>query len=229
MSHDPAILNSIPDGKPVRIFLPLRNSSERLRLHCLCREITPPRFALVFSAGLLPVDAIDCSQPAIVSVDMGGPALSLEAMIQEVDGPQTLRMILQKSINHAQLREYFRIDAITEVVASGLRPALAPTAPPPWSLSGESLDLSGSGALVLFPSCPPEDKQTQLVISLPMADEQPISAVAHIVRLQRQDDGRCEVAYHFDDISMEDRDRIIGHCLVLQRQMLRLKVQVLEK
>ncbi len=229
MSHDPAILTSIPEGKPVRIFLPLRNTRERLRLQCLFRDIAPPKFSLVFGPGQLPIAAIDLSQPAIISVDMGGPTLSLEAMIHEIDGEQTLKMILQKSINHEQLREFFRIDAVTEVVASGLRPPHGLAQSAPWSLAGESLDLSGSGVLVLFPSCPPEDRQTQLVISLPMADEQPISTVAHIVRLQRQDDGRCEVAYHFDDIAMEDRDRIIGHCLVLQRQMLRLKVQVMEK
>lgn len=227
MSLDPAILKTIPDGKPVRIFLPLRHTHERLRLQGLCRDINPPKFSVVFSPGALPIDEIDSHQPAIISIDMGGPTLSLEAMIAEIDGPQTLKLVLQKSVNHQQLREFFRIDAETQVIACGLRPGANGT--PPWSMSGESLDISGSGILVLFPQCPPEDKQTKLTISLPTADEQPISAVAHTVRVQRQDDGRCEVAYHFDDIALEDRDKIIGHCLVLQRKMLRLKVQVLEK
>jgi PilZ domain len=224
MSTDPNIFATIADGKPVRIFLPLLNTLERLRLNCLCRDIAPPRFSLVFSPGLLPVKEIDKQQPAIVSVDMGGPTLSLEALIEEIDGTQLLKMFLQKSISHQQLREFFRIDAVTEVVASGLRGVLPGEAP--WSMPGESLDISGSGILVLFAQCPPDDKQIQLTISLPLADEQPISAIAHTVRVKHQDDGRCEVAYHFDDIAMEDRDKIIGHCLILQRKMLRLKVQV---
>jgi len=226
MSHDPAILNSIPDSKPVRVFLPLRNTQEHLRLQGLFREIAPPKFSLVFSPGTLPLEEIDSRHAAIISVDMGGPTLSLEAKILEIDGPQTLRMILQKSINHEQLREFFRIDAVTGVTATSLR--RAGSEPAPWSLTGESLDISGSGILVLFPQCPRDDKQVKLTISLPLTDDPPITAVAHTVRVQRQHDGHCEVAYHFDDISMEDRDRIVGHCLVLQRKMLRLKVQVLE-
>ncbi len=227
MTDDPAILQAISDGKPVRIFLPLQNTLERLRLNCLCRDIAPPRFSLVFSSGLLPIKEIDKNQPAIVSVDMGGPTLSLEAMIEEIDGTQVLKMFLQKSINHQQLRDFFRIDAITEVVASELRGEVPDE--PPWSMVGESLDISGSGILVLFAQCPPDDKQIKLSISLPMANDQPISAIGHTVRVKHQDDGRCEVAYHFDDIAIEDRDKIIGHCLILQRKMLRLKVQVLEQ
>jgi hypothetical protein len=227
MTDDPAILQAISDGKPVRIFLPLQNTLERLRLNCLCRDIAPPRFSLVFSSGLLPIKEIDKNQPAIVSVDMGGSTLSLEAMIEEIDGTQVLKMFLQKSINHQQLRDFFRIDAITEVVASELRGEVP--GEPPWSMVGESLDISGSGILVLFAQCPPDDKQIKLSISLPMANDQPISAIGHTVRVKHQDDGRCEVAYHFDDIAIEDRDKIIGHCLILQRKMLRLKVQVLEQ
>lgn len=218
---------NIPDGKPVRVFLPLRNTHDRLRLQCVCQEIAPPKFSLVFSPGALPIEDIDSKQTAIISIDMGGPTLSLEAKIQEIDGPQILKMVLQKTISHKQLREFFRIDAATSVTATALRPAA--DGAPPWSVQGESLDISGSGVLVLFPQCPPEDKQVKLSIFLPTADEQPLAAIGHTVRVQRQDDGRCEVAYHFDDISIEDRDKIIGHCLVLQRKMLRLKVQVLDK
>jgi hypothetical protein len=50
--------------------------------------------------------------------------------------------------------------------------------------------------------------------------------LAHQVRVQELHDGRFEVAYHFDDITIEDRDTIIGCCLVLQRKMLRLKIDV---
>ena len=50
----------------------------------------------------------------------------------------------------------------------------------------------------------------------------------HAVRAQQLHDGRYEVAYHFDDISTEDRDKIIGCCLVIQRKMLCMKVKVKE-
>ena len=226
MSTDPKILLSIPNGKPVRVFLPLRDRPERLRAHCICQNIQPPKFSLAFKAGVLPLDDIDTSQPCIVSIDMGGPTLSLEAMIQELVNPQVLQMILQKSINHEQMREFFRIDAVTKVISHSFRTQFADQNNEPWSIQGETIDISGSGILAIFPSPPPTERQIQLQIFIPSTTPETISVIAHQVRAQRQNDGRYEVAYHFDDIDTEDRDKIIGCCLVLQRKLLRLKVQI---
>ncbi len=90
------------------------------------------------------------------------------------------------------------------------------------------MDISGSGILALFPNTPPTDKQVQLEIFVPSIEPETVKVVAHQVRVQQLNDGRYEVAYHFDDITMEDRDKIIGCCLVLQRKLLRLKAQILE-
>lgn len=226
MSTDPTILQSITDGKPVRVFLPLLNRSERLRAHCICQDIRPPKFSLAFKAGVLPIDDIDTNQPCIVSIDMGGPTLSLEAMIQELVSPQVLQMILQKSINHEQMRDFFRIDAVTKVISSSFRTQFADQNNEPWSIQGETIDLSGSGILAIFPSPPPTERQVQLQIFIPSAEPETVTVIAHQVRVQQQDDGRYEVAYHFDDIDNDDRDKIIGCCLVLQRKLLRLKVQI---
>lgn len=226
MSTDPNILETIAEGKPVRVFIPLRDRQERVRAHCVCQDIAPPKFSLIFKPGTLPVEDIDTIQPCIVSIDMGGPTASLEAMIQEIVNPQTLQMILQKSMSHEQMREFFRIDAVTKVISSSFRTQFANKANEPWSVQGETLDLSGCGILAIFPEAPPTEKQIQLEIAIPSAEPEMITVIAHQVRVQQQDDGRYEVAYHFDDISPEDRDKIIGCCLVLQRKVLRLKVQV---
>jgi PilZ domain len=228
MSTDPNILQTIPNGKPVRIFLPLLDRLERVRAHCICEDIVPPKFSLVFKPGFLPTDLIDQRQPCIISIDMGGPTLSLEAMIQEIVDPQTLRMILQKSISHDQMRDFFRIDAVTKVISSSFRTQFAHTNSEPWVIQGETVDISGSGILALFPNTPPTDKQVQLEIFVPSIEPETVKVVAHQVRVQQLNDGRYEVAYHFDDITMEDRDKIIGCCLVLQRKLLRLKAQLLE-
>ena len=53
-----------------------------------------------------------------------------------------------------------------------------------------------------------------------------IKILAHPVRQEQIADDQWDVAFHFDDISDEDRDKIIGCCLVIQRRLLRLKVQV---
>jgi hypothetical protein len=228
MSTDPDILQNIPNGKPVRIFLPLIDRQERVRAHCICEDILPPKFSLVFKPGILPTDLIDQKQPCIISIDMGGPTLSLEALIKEIVDPQTLQMILQKSISHEQMRDFFRIDAVTKVISSSFRTQFSNQDSEPWSIQGETVDISGSGILALFPHPPPTEKQVQLEIFIPSVEPETVKVVAHPVRVQQLNGGRYEVAYHFDDISMEDRDKIIGCCLVLQRKLLRLKVQILE-
>ncbi len=229
MSADIDTLNTIPNGKPVRIFIPLLDRLDRVRAQCVYQQTSPPKFTLIFKAGLLPLDDIDVRQPCIITIDMGGPTLSLEAMIQEIVNPQTLQMILQKSISHDQMREFFRIDAVTQVISSSFRTQFVNQNSEPWSIQGETVDLSGSGILAIFPHPPPTEKQVQLEIFVPSAEPETVKVIAHQVRVQRQNDGRYEVAYHFDDISTEDRDKIIGCCLVLQRKLLRLKVQVAGK
>ncbi|MBU1568838.1 MAG: PilZ domain-containing protein [Proteobacteria bacterium] len=228
MSIDPNIFQIIANGKPVRIFLPLLDRQERARAQCICRDIHPPKFSLIFKSGVLPLDDLDTRQPCIISIDMGGPTISLEAMIQEISNPQTLQMILQKSISHEQMREFFRIDAVTRVISSSFHTQFVNQDSEPWAIQGETMDLSGSGILAIFPNPPPTEKQVQLEITIPSNEPETVKVIAHQVRMQQQKDGRYEVAYHFDDISDEDRDKIIGCCLVLQRKLLRLKVQILE-
>lgn len=229
MSANIDTLNTIPNGKPVRIFIPLLDRLDRVRAQCVFQQTSPPKFTLIFKAGHIPLDDIDVRQPCIITIDMGGPTLSLEAMIQEIVNPQTLQMILQKSLSHEQMREFFRIDAVTRVISSSFHTQFVNKNSEPWSIQGETIDISGSGILAIFPEPPPAEKQVQLEIFIPSAEPETVKVIAHQVRMQQQNDGRYEVAYHFDDISSEDRDKIIGCCLVLQRKLLRLKVQVLEK
>jgi c-di-GMP-binding flagellar brake protein YcgR len=90
------------------------------------------------------------------------------------------------------------------------------------------VDISGSGILAIFDKKPADDRQVRLEITIPSIDPGIIKVLAHQVRVQQLHDGRYEVAYHFDDITTEDRDAIIGCCLVIQRKMLRLKINVKE-
>jgi len=137
-------------------------------------------------------------------------------------------LVLQKIISYEQLRDFFRIDAATRVISSSFHTQFTDINNEPWAIQGETVDLSGSGLLALFPTSPPKEKQVNLEITIPSKEPEIIKVVAHQIREHQQKDGRYEVAYHFDDISLEDRDKIIGCCLVLQRKLLRLKVQVME-
>ncbi|KAB2890238.1 MAG: PilZ domain-containing protein [Desulfobulbaceae bacterium] len=226
MTQGRDILDTIPDSRPVRAFLPLITSEERYRVHCVYRKTSPPAFDLLFSAGMLPVDAIDPGGTAIISIDLGGPNLSIEAKIKAIKGEQVLEMVTVKSMSHAQMREFFRVDANAAVIGRSFRPEIVNDLDSSWSLAGRTIDISGNGILVAFPQEPPMDSQIRLEITLPTSDMEVISALARPVRSQKIGDRYYEVAYHFVDISNEDRDKIIGCCLVLQRKLLRLRVQV---
>jgi c-di-GMP-binding flagellar brake protein YcgR len=157
---------------------------------------------------------------------MGGPIVSLEANILNVTNSQTLEMVMMKSINHEQMREFFRVDAVTNVISKAFETNVFDNDSEQQAISGRTVDISGSGILAIFEDQPPQTHHIRLEVLLPSASPETITVFAHQVRIQELHDGKFEVAYHFDDISDEDRDKIIGTCLVLQRQMLRLKVQV---
>ncbi|NOR26648.1 MAG: hypothetical protein GQ542_20105 [Desulforhopalus sp.] len=229
MTSDTDILQNIPKGKPVRIFLPLLNRPDRIRAQCLYQEMDAPKFSLIFKPGILPVEEIDIQQPCIISIDMGGPTISLEAMIQKIANRQTLQMIVRKSISHEQMREFFRVDTVTNVISKSFHTELFNDKNEPWSTLGQTVDISGSGILAIFDEKPQADRQVKLEITVPSIETDTIKILAHQVRIQQLHDGRFEVAYHFDDITSEDRDKIIGCCLVIQRKMLRLKVQVVKE
>lgn len=226
MTTDTKALHDIPDGKPVNIFLPLRNQEDMVKAQCVYQKTAVPKFTLLFTAGELPVENIDSQKPCIVSVDMGGPTVSLEAMIRDVASAQKLEMIARKTISHAQLREYFRVDAETRVVTKAFKRKLEGDQKSPWAYEGQTVDISGSGVRAIFTECPPAEHPVRLEINIPGKIPATVEALAHQVRSRQLKDGSYEVAFHYDEISTEDRDKIIGCCLDIQRQMLRLRVRV---
>ena len=89
-------------------------------------------------------------------------------------------------------------------------------------LNGKAIDLTGSGVLVSLSEKPPAADQVNLEISLPTDPPEQIKIAAHPIRTLHANDNQWKVAYRFDIISEEERNKIIGFCLVEQRRMLRL-------
>jgi c-di-GMP-binding flagellar brake protein YcgR len=229
MAYDNINLDTIADAKPVRVFLPLKGIDERYRAQGIYQKSTPPVFSLLFKAGSLPTESIDPRKNAIVNIDMGGPSLSLEANITEIVSNQHLIMRAVNSMSHEQMREFFRVDTVTSVIGRSF-PSQAKQASAGaymnWALKGETIDISGSGILASFPEKPPEDEFIRLEITLPTVEPETVSVLARPIRSVQTGDNRWDVAYQFDEITTEDRDKIIGCCLEIQRKLLRLKVNV---
>ena len=227
--NDPSnLIQSIPDNSSVRVFLPLTGHQERFRLNGMYQREEQSRFSLIFKAGMLPpADRIDMKTTAIITIDLGGPSVSLEGRVVEMVDERTLLMAAVKSFSHEQMREFFRVDAVTSVISSSFEPEVLSEElmTPPWRISGRTIDISGSGILATFGQKPPDMPQTRLEIALPTSNREKIKVLAHPVRIVEAQPGLYDVAYHFDEITQEDRDKIIGCCLIIQRQMLRLQAQ----
>ncbi len=226
MTTNKNILQDIPDSKPVRVFLPLKNVSERYRIQGVYQKSSASVFSLFFRHGLLPVDNIDTSKPCIVNIDMGGPSISLEANITTIVDSRQLVMTAVKSMSHEQMREFFRVDAVTSVIGRAFLSKAKANDGKSWVLKGETIDISGSGILASFSEKPLENQTILLEITLPTDEPEVVTALASHIRTVKTADKQYDVAYHFEEITTEDRDKIIGCCLEIQRKLLRLKVNV---
>ncbi len=219
-------ITAISDHKPVRVFLPISGTNKRFRANGIFQKTGEASFRLLFKAGILPSEALDKERTCYVTVDIGGATTSIEAKLQQVINEQTLEMILEKTISHEQMRKFFRVDATTNVISSSFLPQVSGEGEEPWTLQGKTIDISGNGLLASFARKPPRNKQVRLEIKLPTEQPETVEVVASQVRCHQVSDALYEVAYHFDEITTEDRDKIIGWCLIIQRKLLRLKVKV---
>ncbi len=226
MTDTNTFFSKISDKKPVRIFLPLKNSLENLRINCILHKKEKPYFNLIFLKGVLPLKQLDQKAAIIITLDIAGQLVSLEANILEIVNDQTLRMIARKSINHEQMREYFRVDCTLPIQLKSTIPEEFEDPDEKWKITGTTVDLSGSGLRASFTSPPPENTQVRMDLALPTAVPSIVNLVASPVRISQLTEKLWDAAYHFDDVTDEDRDIIIGCCLVAQRRLLRLKVQI---
>lgn len=223
MTPQTVSLSAIPDNKPVRVYLPIKNHRRRYRTQAVFTSITGSEFELRFQPGTLPINNLNPAESCLINVDFGGPNISMQASISSTEG-HTLRMHADRLISHDQVREFFRVDAVTEVLSKSFHTDFFNSTGKPWTLKGKTIDISGSGILAVFEQQPPEEEPVRLDLTLPTDNSDIISILASPVRTSQIDDSHWETAYHFQEISDEDRDRIVGCCLEIQRKFLRLSV-----
>ncbi|MGL1931600.1 MAG: PilZ domain-containing protein [Desulfotalea sp.] len=219
-------LENIEDGDVVRAFLPIKESKEKFRSNCTFQFIKANSFHLNFADEVLPADELLLKKAAIITFNIAGTSTSLEAVITEVVSDNCILMEMVTVFSHEQLREFFRVDAITEVITKGFPSTLSNKKKEGWIIQGKTLDISGNGILAIFPDRIPKNEIIILKIVLPNENQETISLTATEVRSQRLDDNKWEIALRFENVQTEDRDKIIGCCLNIQRKMLQLKVRV---
>lgn len=224
------LLNSlflnIKEGKAVRAAIPFIGVGEKERLHCFYGKAEPPAFNLSFPFGTLSTDQVDTSRTCMVIIDFADQTVAISADISKIKDDQTLELIAHETFNHSQSRGFFRVDANTKVSASIVIPEDMAEERANWILSGDTLDLSGSGLLCSFSEPIEIAKKVHIELTLPIRDMEEISALGHVVRCRKVGENFYHVALHFDSIDSESQDKIMACCFELQRRHLRMRVQV---
>ena len=217
--------SQVEDQKAVRVTLPLSDSVPKERIHCIYGAATPPTFFLLFQEGALPV-TLDDTTTCVVTVDLGGQAISVTAKIVAIKDEQTLQLEAIKVNSHEQARNYFRVDANTPIMATPVNPLQKEADNDAWHLEGETIDLSGSGALCAFSKPLGKGKKVRINLTLPTGLMDRVQSIGHVARCEKIEEAMYLVGLHFDVLSSDDRDKIMGSCFELQRKHLRMKVQV---
>ena len=215
------IIKKIADSESAEIDITTTNG-QIVRLNCVYKESDAPGFFLVFPPKILP-DNIDKEQYCPISIKYGRSPLTLTAKILKITGDRTIELSAKNTINPEILREYFRVDTKVAIKA-WFDPASPEGKTQPKIIEGQTLDISASGLLAIFPEEPQSKYRIEIEISLKESDKN-IKCLGHIVRCKRLRKGRFQVAFHFDSITSKHRDSIISFCLQEQRYNLRKKIQ----
>ena len=214
-------IKKIPDSESAKIDITTLDN-QTFRLDCVYKESISPNFFLVFPPKKLP-DNIDREKHCPVSIKCGQTSLTLTAKIAVINGDRTLELTAKNSVNPISLREYFRVDAKIAITAQ-FEQESKESKIPSWKLEGQTLDVSGSGLLAIFPGEPKSKHKISLIIQLDKGQD-PLKCIGHIVRSKRLRKGHFQVSFQFDQISTKEKDTLISYCLRAQRTQLRNKIQ----
>lgn len=218
-----SLVKSIKDGQDAVVNL-LTKDGKRVALDCVYKESIAPNFFIVLPSGEFPKN-IDQSAPSTLSIiDKSHNNFILTAKFAEQVNRRTIELAAAKSIDPISLREYFRVDFRTDITLSDTS---KPNRSQNWTLHGQTLDLSATGVLGIFPEECKKISNINIEIKL-VNPKKKIQCIGHVVRNLRTRSGRFHAALHFDQITNESRDDIITNCLWEQRRQLRENIRTAE-
>ncbi len=215
------IIKAIKDSQPAQINIPLKNAPP-VQLKCIYKESMAPLFFLIFPPKKIP-ENIDRSKACNVSINHNDTSITISAVIEHIKGDRTLELVGKNTVDPSSLRNFFRVSMRVSVTAS-YEPGPEETRSHSWSLSGKTLDLSGSGLLAIFSNEFINHNRVQLDFKLPH-NNRSVKITCKVIRQKRLRKNKWQVALCFESVKHQDRDFIISSCLQEQRKQLREKVQ----
>ena len=199
----------------------IREDDTKVRLEAVARIIAEPYLELKFRPGEMPEELIRNGGKILLSLDTRAGTVSMYTHVDEKISSRVLRVLAIESFAYSQQREYFRVNSAIKVVYSKdtMSSKDAPRVPT------ATINISGSGVLLSSEERLRVGDLYNLEFYLP-DDDEPVPCKAFVVRVDEKIRGGYEVAFHFHDIEIEERDRIISFCLAEQRRLLRTKVRI---
>lgn len=218
------IISALPGSQSTRISI-TTTAGDTVHLDCTYKGGSASGIFLTFPQGDLPKN-IDMTASCLVSIstrDEDTAPVVINARIEKIIGDTMLELTAKNLMDPTKLRQYFRV-AISTPVTIIFEKKSEDTSSNQCTLTGETLDLSGSGLLGLFNQECQERQQIHIALDLP-SPQASISCVGHVVHARRVRRGRYQIAVHFDHITNKQRDIILSNCLGEQRRQLNKGLQ----
>ncbi|MFH0781244.1 MAG: PilZ domain-containing protein [Pseudomonadota bacterium] len=216
------LVRSIPDGQAASITL-IDLAGERIHLQGVYKESEAPNFFFLVPPGHLP-EALDTSrQCPFSSQDRSAADVSFIADIIEISGNRALELVARETVRAEDLRQFFRVTLRTRIFIRFF--SKNPDSNEKyWEITGETVDISQSGALTILPEeCRNfNDLDLEIEFTTPRKN---VFCTSHVIRSKRLKKDRWLTSFHFDEISSVDRDAIAKNCFAEQRRQLRDKGQ----
>jgi hypothetical protein len=214
------LVNSIPDGQPATITL-TDLSGEKRHLQGVYKESQAPSFFFLAPPEQLPATLDISKQCSFSSRDRSDADISFLADILEKINNRTLELVARKPVRVEDLRQFFRVSLRTRIIIR-YYPENPDNNQQEWQMQGETIDISQSGVLAVFPAECANSKGLDFEIALVNPGKK-VFCTGHVVRSKRLKKDRWLVSFHFDEISASDRDAIAKNCFAEQRRQLREK------
>ncbi len=211
------IVKNIKDSHSAQAILYTTDGGQ-IYLDCVYKEAESPKFSLAFPPDTIPSN-LDRTKNCSVSLKGAEPPLVITASIIEQIGDRMLSLHAKQAVDPVSLREYFRVDLNTRIIARHESPNEHANESS-WEIHGETLDVSGTGFLCLLDHEPPHHNNISLEVYFEHI-KQTITCRGRVIRVRRLKKDRFRVAFHIEQIQPKDRDKIITCCMNEQRKMLR--------
>lgn len=216
------LVKSIPDGQAATITL-TDLAGEKRHLRGAYKESQPPFFFFLAPPSQLP-DTLDTSLPCpFASQDRSAHDVSFLADIVAKTSNRILELVARKTVRAEDLRQFFRVTLRTRIIIRFF-PENLKSNQKHWEMTGETVDISQSGVLVLLPEECNSANGLDFEIAL-INPSRNVFCTGHVIRSKRLKKDRWLISFHFDEISQSDKDAIAKACFAEQRRQLRDKGQ----